>query len=113
MTRGFTVFALMALVVAGCGSASTATQPPPSHSLSSPATNASAAPARSAPATVVAANAKLIAYGLASGSDSSISSLRSSVAGAVMTHYIRSQELVSSALAVNIQVSLLQQYGCA
>jgi hypothetical protein len=87
-----------AAVIAGCGGTAVHhAAPTPAHST---AATAPAPTATHAPASASAsANAQLFAYGLASDTVASVSSLRSSVAGPVMSHYLTYQSIRSEAAA--------------
>ena len=95
---------VLGVLITGCVSTKTVTNSAPSQSQTRPAAaHSSVAPISSPPssssASVAEANAKLIAYALASESASEVSSTGSSVAGPVMPHYIRMQALWDTAYA--------------
>lgn len=94
--------AALGVIIVGCGSATpvthSASSQPPSHSAT---IHSSATPisSSSSGASVAAANAKLIAYALASESASEVSSVSTSLAGPVMPYYIRMEAIWDAAYA--------------
>src|SRR6478752_3394817 len=92
-----TVLATMAALLAAAGCSTSAPSPQATVTVTATLT---ASPQAS---SLASANARLLVSALASGTSASMLAARSSVAGPVMTHYIRLQALQAEAAAASGQ----------
>ena len=95
-----TALAAMAALLAAAGCSTSAPSPQATVTVTATPTASSPSPQASSSAS---ANARLLVSALASGTSASMLAARSSVAGPVMTHYIRLQALESEAIEASGQ----------
>jgi len=93
-----TALAAMAALLAATGCSTSAPSPRATVTVTATPAASSPAPSPQASSSLARANARLIVGALASGTSASISSVRNSVAGPMMTHYLRLQALEAEAL---------------